>query len=251
MNHPHAAHTMTRVPLTLRHVRAITSIDALSAIDRAQVFLAGKAFDGVDRSVEDRFRELPVPDEWIDRAFAVMALAPQHVFQVLTKRPERMRRYVRRASASGRFLLWRHPTLGHEIIDAAVAQWPTMFRHVWLGTSVEDQARAGRIWHLAHTPAAVRWVSAEPLLSPLDAVTAGILGTDADGKPAVDWIVVGGESGPSHRPMNPDWARALRDQCAGKVAFFMKQMAGKGPIPPDLMVREWPRMTPGIRARGR
>ena len=198
----------------------------------------------------DLFHE-DVPDEWIDRAFAVMALAPQHVFQVLTKRPERMRRYVRRASASGRFLLWRHPTLGHEIIDAAVAQWPTMFRHVWLGTSVEDQARAGRIWHLAHTPAAVRWVSAEPLLSPLDAVTAGILGTDADGNPAVDWIVVGGESGPSHRPMNPDWARALRDQCAGKVAFFMKQMAGKGPIPPDLMVREWPRMTPGIRARGR
>lgn len=186
----------------------------------------------------DLFHEA-VPVDWIDAVFAVMSAADQHTFQVLTKRPERARAYIC-GMASGmdrlaRFARWA-------TMDLVPDDMPWPLPNVWLGVSIEDQTRAHRVWDLAHTPATVRWVSAEPLLTPLDAISAGILDIADDGKPAVDWIVVGGESGPAHRAMDPEWARSLRDQCAGRVAFFMKQMAGKGPIPPDLMVREWPRI---------
>ncbi|MGR3495391.1 DUF5131 family protein [Citreimonas sp.] len=199
----------------------------------------------------DLFHE-SVPDEWIDRVFAVMALAPHHTFQVLTKRPERMRAYL--AASRERIM--------DEVCDRAVNddlpvllvmpgmeppehlegrrvelhRWP--LRHVWLGTSVEDQAAADlRIPHLLATPAAVRFVSAEPLLGPVD-LTAVAMNTpdEADdpcrenvlrpheGWPALDWVIVGGESGRNARAMHPDWARSLRDQCqAASVAFHFKQ----------------------------
>lgn len=130
--------------------------------------------------------------------------------------------------------------------------WP--LRNVWKGVSAEDQTRAdARVPDLLATPAAVRFVSAEPLLGPIDFREIG--GRDGDGfnafddgaddgvraEPVLDWIIVGGESGPSARPMHPAWARAIRDQCAAAgVAFFFKQMTKKGPIPDDLLVREFP-----------
>ena len=178
----------------------------------------------------DLFHER-VPDKWIDGIFSVMSLAPQHVFQVLTKRPARMREYIKKAASSG--IMWPLP-------------------NVWLGTSVEDQKTADeRIPALLETPAVVRWLSAEPLLGPIDFHKAPfgflhsghIVPANKSGRyEQIEWVVVGGESGPGYRPMDPDWARSIRDQCrlAG-VPFFMKQMAGKTEIPADLMIREYPK----------
>lgn len=165
-----------------------------------------------------------VPDEWIDRVFAVCALTPQHTHQILTKRPERMRERVSNMAASGA-PYWRH-VLSGMLLDAMNGQppppWP--LPNVWLGTSVEDQARADeRIPHLLATPAAVRWLSCEPLLSHV------LIGFDWLRN--LDWIVVGGESGPGARPMHPDWARSLRDQCAAAgVPFLFKQWGEWAPV---------------------
>ena len=167
----------------------------------------------------DLFHE-SVPDEWIDRVFAVMALAPQHTFQVLTKRPERMRSYFR----GGRPPVFRWldaarelqpPPPGHGMIIHT--QNGGSLPNAWLGVSVEDQRRADeRVDILRETPAAVRWVSAEPMLGQIE--------FDIDQLQAIDWIVAGGESGPNARPMHPDWARSLRDQCpSAGVPFLFKQ----------------------------
>lgn len=183
-------------------------------------------------SMSDLFAE-DVPDEWIDRVFAVMALCPQHQFQVLTKRPERMRDYFR---AEPWDRLNEHcGVLAHW--DDMPSYETTVLPHVWLGVSVEDQARANeRIPALLGTPAAIRFVSAEPLLGPVD-ITA-IRRTRAEGfmRPldgrfnTLNWLIVGGESGPGARPMHPDWARSLRDQCqAAGVPFFFKQWGEWGP----------------------
>jgi protein gp37 len=187
-----------------------------------------------------------VADETIDKVFAVMALCPQHTFQVLTKRADRMRDYMQQADR-------RHPGYREQAIGIDVrfayrpisqCVWP--LPNVWIGVSVEDQVRADeRIPLLLDTPAAVRWVSAEPLLGPLDLyngdpdprlgghrATATYLGRwkqPDDGlkspeRQGVDWIVAGGESGPNARPCHPDWIRSLRDQCAAAdVPFFYKQ----------------------------
>lgn len=182
----------------------------------------------------DLFAEA-VPDEWIDRVFAVMALAPQHTFQVLTKRAERMRDYSRTVTLAR--LMTGSVDLPAPSIPAPA--WP--LPNVWLGVSAEDQARADeRIPLLLDTPAAVRFISAEPLLGSIDlgsymgeAICGstwedehGVERCDITGKPCagLDWVIVGGESGPGARPMHPDWARSLRDQCqAAGVPFFFKQ----------------------------
>lgn len=118
-----------------------------------------------------------------------MVDTPQHTYQLLTKRP---RRLVRMASD---------------------LPWP---RNVWVGVSVEQQGQAWRVVELSRVPAAVRFISAEPLLGPLDLDLAGI-----------DWLIAGGESGPHHRPMDERWALDLRDQCASSgTAFFFKQWGG-------------------------
>lgn len=197
-------------------------------------------------SMADLFHE-SVPDEWIDRVFAVMALCPQHTFQVLTKRSGRMRAYMNDTSQR------RSDGLGSAVvaIDRTVPletlRWP--LPNVWLGVSAEDQVRADeRVPDLLATPAAIRFVSAEPLLGPIDferlddglrdgtrlhfdAMTGladdghdTISGIFGNPDPRVDWIIVGGESGPGARPMHPDWARSIRDQCAAAgVPFFFKQ----------------------------
>ncbi|HEX3809571.1 MAG TPA: phage Gp37/Gp68 family protein [Rhizomicrobium sp.] len=181
-------------------------------------------------SMTDLFADF-VKDEWIDRIFAVMALCPQHTFQILTKRPERMRAYLTEARAK-----FAGEMLGtyEMIVSAAMGKLglgPGQFRetfpngmpwplpNVWLGTSCEDQATANaRSGPLFDTPAAVRFFSLEPLLGPIDMH----LGEDLSLTP--DWVIVGGESGPNARPMHPDWARSLRDQCAAAgVPFFFKQ----------------------------
>ena len=231
----------------------------------------------------DLFHE-GVPDEWIDRVFAVMALCPQHTFQVLTKRPERMRKYLTDPASAGRtldvasVLLRRHFDIPDNVpaeMLAALDPFPWPLPHIWLGVSVEDQAAAdARIPHLLAVPAKVRFLSCEPLLGPVDLrrVEASATGNLIEGTfaypkridaltgkaghypgkstfhpdshtiAAIDWVICGGESGPGARPMHPAWARALRDQCAAAagVAFFMKQMTKKAPIPADLMVREFP-----------
>lgn len=235
-------------------------------------------------SMADLFHD-DVPDEFIDRVFAVMALAPRHLFQILTKRPERMREYMRGARSRivgeevlGMTLaeLGAHPgsRLGEGVVLTGdvvhLRDWP--LPNVWLGTSVEDQQRADeRIPLLLDTPAVVRFISAEPLLGPID------LGSPNDprldrhawlegepGRPGLDWIIVGGESGTRSRRFDLAWARSLlaQGQDAG-VPVFIKQLGqhatseaeGVGPLPllglrhhgenseewpEDLRVREFP-----------
>ena len=206
-------------------------------------------------SMSDLFHE-GVPDETINRIFAVMALCPQHTFQVLTKRTERMRAYcanLNTARRVGTTICDMTMDMDLDVILIApgtdqsrappgqrvfLGQWP--LPNVWLGVSVEDQATADeRVPILLATPAAVRWVSAEPLLKPVDFTCLhqdGVVNVDAlngrhgliapyRGKNArLDWIVVGGESGPGARPMHPAWARSIRDQCAAaSVPFLFKQ----------------------------
>jgi len=156
-------------------------------------------------SMSDLFHE-QVPDEFIRRVFDVMARADWHTYQVLTKRPRRMARLA--------------PTL----------PWPP---HVWAGTSVELDRYAWRANDcLRRVPAAVRFVSAEPLLGPLPSLELDHLG----------WVIVGGESGPGHRRCDPAWVRDLRDRClAAGVAFFLKQWGGRTPTAQGRMLdgRTW------------
>ncbi|MGB9408210.1 MAG: phage Gp37/Gp68 family protein [Terracidiphilus sp.] len=205
-------------------------------------------------SMSDLFHE-NVPDTWIDQIFAVMALCPQHVFQVLTKRPERMLAYFAHDGGFGRWgyiegcarkiaaeLKAPKPPAGTTLAIWGGRNLP----NVWLGVSVENQAAADeRIPLLLRTPAAVRFISAEPLLGPVDLEelpSASGIGRYLDSlsnagvdKGALipnklDWVIAGGESGPGARPMNPDWARSLRDQCVdAAVPFFFKQWGEYSP----------------------
>lgn len=138
-----------------------------------------------------------VATAYVDRVFEVMEEANRHTFQVLTKRSGRMKRYMRTRYRD------RPPP-----------------DHIWMGVSVEDNPRRSRIKHLQGAPAAVRFLSLEPLLEPL---------ADLD-LTAIDWVIVGGESGPGARPIQEEWVRDIRDQCMdGDVAFFFKQWGGRTP----------------------
>ncbi len=168
-----------------------------------------------------------VPDEWLDRVFAVMALTPHITYQVLTKRPERMRRYMEGCQRGASDIGGEFP-------------WPNL----WLGVTAENQARAEeRIPVLLDTPAAVRFVSVEPMLGAVD-LREYIKGerwftSDSPMYRWLDWVICGGESGPGARPMHPEWARGLRDQCqeAG-VPFFFKQWGEWGGLPYRLMAEK-------------
>ncbi len=189
-----------------------------------------------------------VPDEALDRVFAAMALCPQHTFMVLTKRPERMRGYITDACRRVGSIVLAKRTDDIPLIPLSYGRpgsewWP--LPNVWLGVTAEDQARADeRIPVLLATPAAKRFVSIEPMLGPVDCgellappemtgVSGGGLHEYVAGPPLVDWVICGGETGPNARPMHPEWARSLRDQCVGAgVPFFFKQWGEWGPGEP-------------------
>ncbi|ORU98460.1 DUF5131 family protein, partial [Mycolicibacterium canariasense] len=168
-------------------------------------------------SMSDLFHD-EVHDDYIARVFSVMARCPQHTFQVLTKRHARMRSLLRSRKFSS-FVEDLTPSASE-----LVGMWP--LPNVWLGVSAENQQWAKiRGDALRETPAAVRFFSCEPLLGPIDDV-------DLDG---IDWVIVGGESGRCARPMNPDWARSLRDQCqVAGVPFLFKQWGEWRPVEPDV-----------------
>ncbi len=225
-------------------------------------------------SMSDLFHE-NVTDEMRDKIFAVMALCPQHTFQVLTKRPARMLEYL-----SGDWHARVTARIYRDIHDGRVMKGATQeraqrrantstaglrdkqaMRNVWLGVSVENQQAADeRIPLLLQTPAAVRFISAEPLLGDVDLYNVARQPNDLDrsmpgfadcssfyvdalfgcegavkdncesferdrgSHSHLDWVICGGESGPGARPMHPEWARGLRDQCeAAGVPFFCKQ----------------------------
>jgi protein gp37 len=170
-----------------------------------------------------------VPDEWLDRIFAVMALAPQHTFQVLTKRSARMREYMGRGKDSEAFKpIWEAAGRPKSL------KWPPP--NVWLGVSAEDQPRLDeRGPDLLETPAAVRFVSAEPLLGSLDLNRKELVcKTWRRGFTIgryLDWVIVGGESGPGARPMDIAWARDIVEQCReDRVACFVKQLGSVAAI---------------------
>ena len=185
-------------------------------------------------SMSDLFHE-NVTDEMRDKIFAVMALCPQHTFQVLTKRPERMKQYFERlqsvadqwaakinkpfSSSDVLNLRWMHWRMNQ---GPAFPYGPWPLPNVWLGVSVENQKAADeRIPLLLKTPAVVRFLSCEPLLGSV-VLKGERIGCLPDSR--IDWVIAGGESGPKARPMHPEWARSLRDQCAAAdVPFFFKQ----------------------------
>lgn len=155
-------------------------------------------------SMSDLFHP-DVPEEFIERVLFTVSQTPQHIYQVLTKRPRRMAHVLSE---------WiREP-------ERRLVQLP--LANLWLGVSVEDQKWADqRIPLLMETPARVRFISCEPLLGPVD---LGKWTSD------VDWVIVGGESGPKARPMHIDWARAIRNECVDAgVPFFFKQWGGRTP----------------------
>jgi len=170
-------------------------------------------------SMSDLFHH-DVPFHFVYRVWRTAALANQHTFMILTKRPDRM-------------LEFSHWMAGGD--DISVAEWP---QNVWLGVSVETQKEADkRVPLLLETPAAVRFVSCEPLLGPVRLgewlpsydPTQHYARPEHEGK--LDWVIAGGESGPGARPCHPDWARGLRDAClASNVPFFFKQWGEWLPI---------------------
>ncbi len=143
-------------------------------------------------SMSDLFHEA-VPDDYILRVFETMVKADWHVFQILTKRAERLAEIA--------------PKL----------PWPD---NVWQGVSIENADYTWRIAHLVKVPAAVRFLSVEPLLGPIPKLPLK----------GISWVIVGGESGPDFRPVNAEWVRQIRDQCLrAKVPFFFKQWGGLTP----------------------
>ena len=175
-------------------------------------------------SMSDLFHK-EVPEDFVRRCFEVMLGVGRHVYQVLTKRPARAAKFVRRHA------------------DLFPSGLPS---HIWIGTSVENQSVAYRVRHLLAVPASVRFLSCEPLIGPLD--LSGFLRGDEtarsdapghgnrsglraeDAPPKLHWVIVGGESGPDARQMAPGWARTVRDDCAASgVPFFFKQWGGRTP----------------------
>ena len=147
-------------------------------------------------SMSDQFHK-GIPAAYTDQVFDTMECADHHVYQLLTKRSSRMRKYLQT----------RYPG------DPCPP-------HIWCGVSVEDAQAKSRIKHLQDAPAATRFLSIEPLIGPVGALDLA----------GIHWVIAGGESGPGFRPMNPEWVREVRDQCVEQgVAFFFKQWSGYRP----------------------
>ena len=159
-------------------------------------------------SMSDLFHKA-VPFDFVDSVFDTMERAHWHTFQVLTKRSSLMRKYV-------------NARYKERLVPA----------HIWLGVSVEDGTKLSRVQHLRDTHASIRFLSIEPLIGPVGEI-------DLDG---IHWVIVGGESGPHARPMEPKWARSVRDQCKrARVSFFFKQWGGLRPKSGGRLLddREW------------
>lgn len=165
-----------------------------------------------------------VPASFIEAVFGVMAAASRHTFQVLTKRPQRMAELLThwdadRLAAVAAVAVGEDPARGTELFPFS---WP--LPNVWIGTSIESDRYAWRAERLRATPAAVRFLSCEPLLGPLPSL-------DLTG---IDWVIAGGESGHGARPMHPDWVRDLCDRCTtAGIPFLFKQWGAWVPYEPD------------------
>lgn len=202
-------------------------------------------------SMSDLFHPA-VPDGFIDSVFGVMWAClygrneqDGHIFQVLTKRADRMRDYMRadRREAWAKAAVHHGGGIDPDGIYDQVLSFEGPHPRIWLGVSVEDQAAADeRIPMLLQTPAAVRWISAEPLLGPVSLRlerlghwnALAIKSNQPWATTRLHWVVVGGESGPKARPMHPEWARGLRDQCAAAaVPFLFKQWGEWQPVHPS------------------
>jgi protein gp37 len=204
-----------------------------------------------------------VPWEWTAKVMAAAFLSPQHIHMILTKRADRMNAWFDTLATEGYaedFSAIIEDLAESAGIECDYPEWTLPLDNVWLGVSVEDQTRADeRIPDLLDTPAAVRFLSCEPLLGPVDLTDltlrvrpeeepSGLAGLDAltgvhwdahdtivgiygNPDPRIDWVIAGGESGPGARPMHPDWARSLRDQCAdADVPFHFKQWGNWAPV---------------------
>jgi protein gp37 len=195
--------------------------DALNVPRRRQ-----KATTYFVNSMSDLFHG-SVPDTFIGGVWDVMAATPQHTYQILTKRPQRMAQYLGVTYAAR---VWRR----HDYLWCGPVELP--LHNVWLGTSIENDRYAFRAAHLRETPAAVRFLSLEPLIGPLPSL-------DLTG---IDWVIVGAESGRGARPMDEGWARDIKDQCVERgIPFFFKQKAtasGRKISLPALDGRTWAEM---------
>ncbi|MFA5186376.1 MAG: phage Gp37/Gp68 family protein [Patescibacteria group bacterium] len=180
-----------------------------------------------------------ITNRQISAVFAVMAACPQHTFIVLTKRPNGMNRWYELhpfgGYASKAVLDYRKEFTDRQLDRLThVGSWP--LPNVWLGVSCEDQSMlAKRVLPLLQTPAAIRWVSLEPLLAPIRFIANRfdpLVGMDIERpniRSKIDWVVVGAESGPGARPMNEDWVRSIRDECKEVgTPFFYKQKLENG-----------------------
>lgn len=171
-----------------------------------------------------------IPYGFVEEVFDVMGSCRRHTFLILTKRPEKILRFVK----------WQTIETGEGYLNNG---------NVWIGVSVENQQAADeRIPILLQIPAAVRWVSVEPMLGKIDLskylfpYSVGFADHPDHVRYPIKLVICGAETGPGARPMDLAWARDLRDQCGSPgVPFYMKQVSGKQPIPPDLMVREFPK----------
>ena len=194
-------------------------------------------------SMSDLFHK-GVPFEFVHKVFSVAHLAPQHVYQILTKRPERavefepwLRRGIRGLDGPTVFTPERivpDDQLDDETFRRSRRGQYYPLPNVWLGASAENQETFDvRVPHLLRCPAAVRFLSLEPLLGPISLLRdfgPNVVGKTTIIHDRVNWVIVGGESGPGARPMNPDWVRSIRDQCgAAGVPFFFKQWGEWGP----------------------
>lgn len=175
-------------------------------------------------SMSDLFHK-DVPDDFVRETFRVMLDVDRHTYQVLTKRPARAARFVRR----------NRDLFGPDGLPP----------HIWIGTSTENQETAYRVRHLEDVPAAVRFLSCEPLIGPLSLCKVWTPG-------GIAWVIVGGESGPGHRPVDPRWVTGLRDEClTAGIPFFFKQWGGRTPKSGGRQLdgREWNEFPPPHASR--